>query len=71
MSTSTTSREELTRVKQAARANAAPAVQVWQLFHFNTASEAVNFANIQPAQHAGEFGMTDSDGGGVDGYYFF
>ena len=48
-----------------------PGVKVWHLVHFATAQEAVNFAQVPPAQLGGEFGMTDSDRGGVDGYYFF
>jgi hypothetical protein len=71
MSISLSSPEELTRAKQAAREGAAPAVKVWRLVHFGTAAQAVSFANINPAQQAAEFGMTDSDSGGVDGYYFF
>jgi hypothetical protein len=71
MSISLSSPEELARAKEAARADAVPAVKVWRLVHFGTAGQAVNFANINPAQQAGEFGMTDSDSGGVDGYYFF
>ena len=49
----------------------APAAKIWRLFHFGTAAEAVNFANIPPVQVAGEFGMTADQGGGFDGYYFF
>ena len=48
-----------------------PGVKVWHLFHFSNAQEAVDFAQVPPAQLAGEFGMTDADRGGVDGYYFF
>jgi hypothetical protein len=51
----------------------APAgAKIWRLFHFGTAAETVNFANIPPVQVAGEFGMTaDPASGGFDGYYFF
>jgi hypothetical protein len=69
--------EDLTRAKSAAREAflgppaPAPGVKIWRLFHFATAAQAVNFANVPPVQVAGEFGMTDNPGGGVDGYYFF
>ena len=72
------SQEELERAKATARDTflgpptpAAAGVKIWRLFHFATAAQAVNFANIPPVQVAGEFGMTDDPGGGIDGYYFF
>jgi hypothetical protein len=67
------STEQLTQQKTSARQTLGltVGVKVWHLFHFSTAQEAVNFAQVPPVQLAGEFGMTDSDRGGVDGYYFF
>ena len=67
------STEQLTQQKTSARQTLGLTigVKVWHLFHFSTAQEAVNFAQVPPVQLAGEFGMTDSDRGGVDGYYFF
>lgn len=68
------SQEELATAKAAARAVPpvpAVGVKIWRLFHFGTAALTVNFANVPPVQVAGEFGMTDNPGGGVDGYYFF
>ncbi len=71
------SQEELERAKATARDTflgppvPAAGVKIWRLFHFATAAQAVNFANIPPVQVAGEFGMTDDPGGGIDGYYFF
>ena len=72
--------EELARLKAAqpaaapavkAALAAAPAVKIWRFFHFNTAAEAANFANLPPAQQAGEFVVTDDPAGGFDGFYFF
>jgi hypothetical protein len=71
------SQEDLERAKATARDTflgppaAAPGVKIWRLFHFATAADAVNFANISPVQVAGEFGVTDDPNGGFDGYYFF
>lgn len=67
------SQEQMTREKTKRRdtLRLLPGVKVWHLFHFATAQEAVDFAQVPPAQLGGEFGMTDSDRGGVDGYYFF
>jgi hypothetical protein len=74
---SLTSQEDLAAAKAAAREAAAGAAApqvtgpIWRLFHFTTAAEAVNFANIPPVQVAGQFGMTDDPAGGFDGYYFY
>ncbi len=72
------SQEGLARAKTTARDTflgppvPVPGVKIWRLFHFATAAEAVNFANVPPVQVAGEFGVTsDPIGGGFDGYYFF
>jgi hypothetical protein len=67
------STEQLTRQKTSARETLrlGIGVKVWHLIHFGTAQEAVSYAQVPPIQVAGEFGMTDSDRGGVDGYYFF
>jgi hypothetical protein len=71
------SQEQLETAKATARdaflgpPTPAAGVKIWRLFHFATAAQAVNFANISPVQVAGEFGMTDARGGGIDGYYFF
>ena len=62
-----TTREQLEAAKGAARED----VAIWRYFHFGTAAEAVNFANIPPVQVAGQFGMSDAPSGGTDGYYFF
>jgi hypothetical protein len=61
------SQEQLQAAKEAAREDTA----IWRTFHFATAAQAVGFANITPVQVAGQFGMTDSPGGGYDGYYFY
>jgi hypothetical protein len=64
------SKQELARQKTAARA-ADPAA-IWRLFNFQTITEAIDFANVDPAQKGGEFGVTnDLIGGGVAGFYFF
>lgn len=72
------SQEDLARAKVTARDTflgppvPVAGVKIWRLFHFATAAEAVNFANVPPVQVAGEFGVTsDPGGGGFDGYYFF
>jgi hypothetical protein len=67
------STEHQTRQKEGAREalRLTLGVKVWHLFHFPTAQEAVNFAQVPPVQVAGEFGMTDAPSGGFDGYYFF
>jgi hypothetical protein len=65
------SHQELATAKAALRAVPAAAPKIWRLVHFATPAQAVNFANVPPVQVAGEFGMTDNPGGGVDGYYFF
>jgi hypothetical protein len=44
---------------------------IWRAVNFSTVAAAVNFANIQPAQQAGEFGVADDPAGGITGYYFF
>lgn len=71
------SQEDLARAKATARdtflgpPSPAAGMKIWRLFHFATAAQAVNFANVPPVQVAGEFGMTDDTSGGFDGYYFF
>jgi hypothetical protein len=50
---------------------AAAAGAVWRAIDFPTVADAVNFANVPPAQQGGEFGVTDDPAGGVHGYYFF
>ncbi|TMC10078.1 MAG: hypothetical protein E6J41_09190 [Chloroflexi bacterium] len=68
------STEAATRQKVSERdsLNLAAGVKVWRTRHFNTVDEAIQYANVNPAQQAGEFVVTDSpQGGGVDGCYFF
>jgi hypothetical protein len=67
------STEQATRQKISERdsLNLAAGVKVWRTLHFNTVSEAIQYANVNPAQQAGEFVVTDSPQGGVDGCYFF
>jgi len=38
---------------------AAAAGAVWRAIDFPTVADAVNFANVAPAQQGGEFGVTD------------
>lgn len=75
------SMEELAR-RKAALVAAAPGTQggaaaaaapgaIWRVEDFPTTADAVNFANVNPAQQGGEFGVTDDPAGGVHGYYFF
>jgi hypothetical protein len=44
---------------------------IWRVLSFPTVADAVNFANLPPAQQAGQFGVVDDPAGGVQGYYFF
>jgi hypothetical protein len=44
---------------------------IWRMVSFPTVAAAVNYANVAPAQQAGEFGVADDPAGGVQGYYFF
>ena len=44
---------------------------IWRTVHFSTVAAAINYANLPPAQKAGEFGVTNDPAGGVQGYYFF
>ena len=45
---------------------------IWRSANFPTVSAAVDFANVQPVQQTGEFGVSDNpNGDGVTGYYFF
>jgi hypothetical protein len=59
---------------QAAQKAALPAASpgaIWRLVNFPNVAEAINYANLAPAQKGGEFGVTDDPAGGVHGYYFF
>jgi len=49
----------------------AAGVKVWHFVHFADAASAIAYANVAPAQQAGEFVFSDAETGGVDGAYFF
>jgi hypothetical protein len=58
------------RQKEALRA--ADPNAIWRFVRFATMEDAVDFANVDPAQKGGEFGAApDPAGGGIGGYYFF
>jgi len=65
------SQEELAR-RKAAQVGVTPGAKQWRTFTgFATVEDAVNFANVEPAQQAGEFGVAVDPSAGVTGYYFF
>ncbi|MFE9220241.1 hypothetical protein ACFYN3_28325 [Streptomyces lavendulae] len=43
---------------------------MWHNFYFETPEDAVSFANINPAQVAGEFVLAGCDGQWAGAYYF-
>ncbi|GAA3268581.1 hypothetical protein [Streptomyces lavendulae] len=47
------------------------APEIWHCWVFPSCDEATSFANVEPAQHEGEFGMSCMPNGDVIGYYFF
>jgi hypothetical protein len=58
--------------KQKAAIRAANPNAIWRLVNFPTMEEAVDFANVDPAQKGGEFGAAPNPvDGGIGGYYFF
>ena len=58
--------------RQKAALRAADPNAIWRFVRFATMEDAVNFANVDPVQKGGEFGVTnDLIGGGVAGFYFF
>jgi hypothetical protein len=44
---------------------------IWRTVHHADAAAAAAYANLAPAQTAGQFCATDNENGGVDGFYFF
>jgi hypothetical protein len=62
-------REELAKDKTA---QVAPGVKIWRhATGFATVAEAVEYANLEPAQQAGEFGVAVDPTEGITGYYFY
>ncbi|MGW6912893.1 hypothetical protein ACWGB8_03565 [Kitasatospora sp. NPDC054939] len=54
-----------------AAVSAADEDAIWRPFTFSTAEDAVNFANLTPAQKAGEFTLAAGSDGQWVGAYFF
>ena len=46
-------------------------VKIWRVFIRNNAQDAANFANLQPAQGAGEFHTSNRADGRLDVFLFF